>query len=170
MIVDSEYQKPDKLIKSVVETINHIISSKKLTLNGIWSSKITQEDPFVISPLDNSNENLILINILFNSILVFSKKITEKMGLIFSAEIKLDAKKEYVQEVCLLSRSLVSKIKNFREIKNKSFKLSKESLFEIKNLKDQFNVLDIQGGSKLITDTSEFLGDFYEEVRKHLAN
>ena len=159
----------DNILKSTLKGLNTFIVKKKLTLNGIWTSKISQEDPYSIFPLENTNENLILMNILFNSILVFSKKINEYLILLLNPEIKDSTSDEYVCLISAYSRSLIAKIKNFRDIKTKSFKLSKESLFEIKNLKDQFNLFDIQEGSKLISDITSFLSEFYEELKKHLS-
>lgn len=158
------------IIKSTLKGLNSYIIKKKLTLNGIWTSKISQDDPYTINSLDNPNDNLILVNLLFNSILVFSKKINEYLKLLLDTEIKDELSNEYVSLVSIYSKSLVSKIKNLKEIKNKHFKLSKESLFEIKNLKDQLNLFDIQGGSKLISETTSILNEFYEELKKHLTS
>lgn len=158
------------LVKKTIQNLNSVIVNKKLSFNNLWTSKINQDDPYAIQPLENSNENLILINILFNSILVFSKKINEMLIILLNQELNAVKKLEYVQKISVFSRSLMTKIRNFQEIKSKSFKLSKESLFEIKNLKDHFNMIVMPNGSESISKFAECLDEFYQDLTKHLAN
>lgn len=179
MTSPSNFQKPNTITKqkginvsSSIKQLSNVINQKKLTFNNIWISKLSQEDIYMIKPLENSNENLILINILFNSILVFSKRINERLVILTSPTFLSKSNKEkeiLVEEVNKYSNSLICKVINFRVIKNKAFKISKENLFEIKSLKDQVNVFNIQGGSLFFDNLLFYLNDLYEDLVKHLS-
>ena len=161
----------DPLIKKITSNVNFIIQNKKLSLNNLYNNKNSIiEDPYQIQPLENVNENVILINIVFNSILVFGKKIDERLIQLLNPDLNHAKRIENIKNIIAFSKSLLIKIKNFKDIKTKSFKLSKESLYEIKSLKDHYTVFDIANGCKTLSSTLKCLEEFYIELEKHLAN
>lgn len=127
-----------------------------------------------IQKLENSNEHLILMNIVFNNIIDRSKRINEKIAYLLNEKIEKNDQKlsETARSIFVLSQTLNYKIKNLRIIKNDTFKVSREFINELKNLRDSFNKIYIPPKSvDILGNLSKFTGQSVNiELPKNIIN
>jgi hypothetical protein len=121
--------------KNLLSIHNKLIDIKRLQFNYIWTNKITQEDLSTPKIFDNQKDNLQISKNIFNSIVKFSDRTNEIFNKILNNNSNIDNKDDYLNLLYITS-ALIQKMKNFLIIKSKHFKLNKDmmkSLIEVKN-------------------------------------
>ena len=125
MIDQAEIEIKNTSNENLLITFNKLIDNKKLQLNFIWANKITQEDLCTPKSLEDSHQNIKLINNIFLSILKHATKINEMFERVLYGENDDYLNQENLITLFITTASLIQKIKNFLEIKTKLFKKEK---------------------------------------------
>ena len=155
-----------------INVLNTLIENKKLQINYIWSNKINQIDPGIIKSIDDNQKNLILIKNIFNNLIKFTKIINDIFQFIHENEMqnfKLDDNyNNKLSDLAFFLASLLHKIRNFLEIKIKSFKISKGMIEPIVILINYFKLFNNLKNNSLISikllEISDSIQNFYEII------
>ena len=121
--------------------IDKIIENKKLQLNYIWSNKITQEDINHPRKLDSNEENLKLMKIILNSVMKIVKKIISLFEDIFDGNFEIFYMEDKAKKLVLLSSALIQKLKNFVDVKTRTFKPEKSFIDDMVKVLDYYKLI-----------------------------
>jgi hypothetical protein len=150
------------IISVATENLNIVIESKKLQMNYIWCTKISQEDLNTPKILEDPNQHLQLLSNMFESILRLATKVNVDFeNLINSNEMKENNFNELCYNMMYLSSALVRKFKNFVELKNKQFKKDKNLIEPLLKLQKNFSLFKLNLKGKTLSKTLE---DFYQNI------
>jgi hypothetical protein len=157
------------LVDKCVFITSKVIDSKKLQFNYIWANKITQEELTTPKALEDNIMNLKLVQNTFDLILIISNKINAKFEFLFNIpEVLSEPNEEICNEVyniLRLTSAMIQKCKNFLEIKTKQFKITKESLLSLINLRKYYSTFVNNIKSE---DLSKRIDEYYQLIQNFL--
>lgn len=135
----------------------NLVNLKKLQFNFIWSNKITQENLNTPKLFEDVKQNIILNEIILNSIIKFAEKINTLFKEILYSE------SNEIDKLTLWTSALIQKMKNLLAVKNKNFSIKKESLKPLIELKQFYQLFQ----DELIqNELSKKLDDFYQYINE----
>lgn len=137
-------------LKVTLDILGNEIDLKKLQMNHIWCNKITQEDLNTPILLDDTNQQLQLLNNLFHSIITLANHINDHFEYLMSSSEQIIEEKleEFVYNSLIIKTSaLIQKLKNFIEVKNKQFKKERHFIDPLNKLQKFYTFIRMNSKS-----------------------
>src|SRR5690606_17213442 len=135
-----------------------LIESKKLQLNHIWATKITQEDMSTPKQFDDNKINVLVNKVVFDSIIKLANNINDTFQRIFRQD---EIYFEECEKIMLQTNALIHKIKIFMEIKVKLFKINEEMMEPLKALYKYYSFMRSNIG---VTNLAKKIEEFYNTL------
>jgi hypothetical protein len=159
----------EDFLSLTTENINKIVESKKLQMNYIWCTKISQEDLNTPKILEDPGQHLQMLSNLFQSIVRLANKINEVFENLINTNTG-ELSESNFEELCysfmITTSALVRKLKNFIELKNKQFKKEKNAIEPLIKLQKYFGLFKLNFKGSL----SKKLEEFYQHICEFINN